>query len=153
MFGNKKKDTEQKKSIIPSAPSHSLNTLVKGTIVEGIVKSESDIRVDGTIKGSLTCNAKVIVGPAGFIEGDIKCENAVVEGRITGNIQVAELLYVRETAEISGDVKTNKLTVQSGAIFNVTCEMGVQASGNGAYSNVKASKNVVKSAGKQKVGV
>ena len=152
MFGNKKKDTDQKKSIIPSAPSHSLNTLVKGTIVEGIVKSESDIRVDGTIKGSLTCNAKVIVGPTGFIEGDVKCENAVVEGRFSGNMQVTDLLNVRETAEVSGDVKTNKLIVQSGAIFNVTCKMGVQSSGNGAYSNVKASKNVVKAAEKQKVG-
>jgi len=150
MFGNKKKDKEQKKSIIPSAPAHSLNTLVKGTVVEGIVKSESDIRVDGTIKGSLNCNAKVIVGPTGFIEGDVKCENAVIEGRFTGNLQVAELLNVRETAEISGDVKTNKLIVQSGAIFNVTCQMGIQASGNGSYSNVKASKAVVKTAEKQK---
>ncbi len=149
MFNNRKKETSQAK-VIPSG-SHSLNTLVKGTVVEGTVKSESDIRVDGTIKGALNCKAKVIIGPTGAVEGDIKCENAVIEGRFDGNLQVTDLLNVRETAQVSGDVKTNKLIVQSGAIFNVSCKMGSQMSNNGSFDSVKASKPVVKATEKQRV--
>lgn len=150
MFNSKKKK-ETSQTLAPSSNTHSLNTLVKGTVVEGTVKSESDIRVDGTIKGALSCKAKVIIGPTGAVDGDIKCENAVIEGRFDGNLQVADLLNVRETAQVSGDVKTNKLIVQSGAIFNVSCKMGVQASKNGSFDSVKASKPVVKVAEKQRV--
>ena len=150
MFGSKKKEnnTTSKGSMIPGGASHSLNTLVKGTLIEGTVKSESDIRIDGTIKGSLTCDAKVIIGPSGFVEGEIKCENAVIEGRFEGNLSVTDLLNVRETAYIQGDVRTNKLIVQSGAVFNVGCKMG---SSSNEYSKVK--ENIVQTAAKQKVGL
>ena len=130
MFGsnNNKKEASKSKAksstIISSSNSHSLNSLVQGTVVEGSVKSVSDIRVDGTIKGKLICDSKVIIGPTGFVEGEIRCKNAVIEGKFEGNLEVAELLNIRESAKISGDVTTNKLIVQSGAVFNVACTMG-----------------------------
>ena len=126
MFGgNNKKEASKGKSssFIPTTP-HALNSLVNGTVVEGTVKSESDIRIDGTIKGKLFCDAKVIIGPTGFVEGEIRCQNAVIEGKFEGNIQVSELLNIRETAAISGEVVTSKLIVQSGAVVNGNCNMG-----------------------------
>lgn len=147
MFGNKKKEAPAKKGLMPAAASHSLNSLVKGTVVEGTVKSESDIRVDGIIKGTLRCDAKVIIGPTGYVEGEIRCANAVIEGKFEGNLSVTEMLNVRETAEVTGDVKTNKLIVQSGAIFNVSCKMGVQKS-NGSFDSKKSAKKVVQTAEK-----
>jgi cytoskeletal protein CcmA (bactofilin family) len=123
MFGNNKK--EPNKTAAPGGPSaHALNTLTQGAVVEGNLKSDSDIRVDGKIKGKLHCAAKVIIGPTGHIEGEVHCKNAVVEGKFTGKIEVEELLNVRETANIEGDVSVSKLIVQSGAVFNVTCNMG-----------------------------
>lgn len=152
MFSNKKKtnnSSSTKKSTVPNSNSHSLNTLVKGTSIEGTIQSESDIRIDGTIKGSLNCKAKVIIGPTGTIEGEVHCVNAVIEGRFDGTLQVTELLNIRETAEVSGDVKTNKLIVQSGAVFNVSCVMGSAAK----YSSKDASKPEKKFAqSTQKVG-
>lgn len=123
MFGNNKK--EPSKNAAPGGgTSHSLNTLTQGAVVEGNLKSDSDIRVDGKIKGKLQCAAKVIIGPSGQIEGEVRCKNAVVEGKFSGKLEVEELLNVRETANIEGDVSVNKLIVQSGAVFNVTCNMG-----------------------------
>ena len=106
------------------------NSLVQGAIVEGTVRSESDIRIDGAIKGKLFCDAKVVIGPSGRVEGEVRCANAVIEGAFEGTIVVADLLHIRENANISGDVTTNKLIVQSGATFNVTCNMGGQVKGN-----------------------
>ena len=149
MFSNKKKEAlPSKKSILPTT-SHSLNTIVSGTIIEGIIKSESDIRIDGVIKGSLNCNAKVIIGPTGFIEGEVRCKNAVVEGSFDGTLHVTELLNVRESAKVTGDVSTDKLIVQSGAVFNVACQMGARINNN-VSDSLKSSKNIVKSA--EKVG-
>ncbi len=150
MFNSKKEVTQTKKSIIPTTTSHSLNTLVKGTVVEGTVKSESDIRIDGIIKGSLNCNAKVIIGPSGFVEGEVKCANAVIEGKFEGSIQVSELLNIRESAKVSGDVRTNKLIVQSGAEFNVDCKMGAaEFNSKGSLEPIKSAKKVVQSTTQQ----
>ncbi len=127
MFGNNKKKEEManpatKKS--NGSPSNGFNNLVKGTKIEGNVTSDSDIRIDGIIVGTLKCSAKVIIGPSGLVEGEVICQNAMIEGRFDGNITVSELLTVKETAQITGEVKTDKLVVQSGATFNVSCTMG-----------------------------
>ena len=130
MFGNNKKETGKGTNFIASSPTNSLNSLVQGTVVEGTVRSESDIRVDGTIKGKLFCDAKVIIGPTGMIEGEINCQNAVVLGSFNGSIHVKELLLVKDSAKMEGDVRTQKLEINSGAIFNVNCSMGAKKSSN-----------------------
>jgi cytoskeletal protein CcmA (bactofilin family) len=134
MFGNSK-ETEDSKKTAAIAPAGALNALVKGTIIEGTVRCNSDLRVDGTIKGNLSCQSKVIIGPTGAVEGEIRCQNAVVEGRFKGKLFATELLNVRETAEIEGEISTNKLIVQSGAKFNVACKMETGSSANGAVKH------------------
>jgi cytoskeletal protein CcmA (bactofilin family) len=64
-----------------------------------------------------------------MVEGEIRCQNAVIEGRFKGIMFVNEMLNVKETAEIDGEITTNKLLVQSGAKFNVACKM--ENTGNG----------------------
>ncbi len=126
MFGSKKKVEETSnngsRSVLPSG-DNALNSLVRGTVTEGNVIAENDIRVDGIIKGNLRCSARVIIGPSGFVEGEINCQNAMIEGKFSGILRVAELLNVKETADITGDVTTGKLTISAGAMFNVTCNM------------------------------
>lgn len=126
MFGGKEKTQTTKTTV--AATSNALNSLVQGTEIEGTVKAESDIRVDGTIKGNLDCTAKVIIGPTGYIEGQINCANAIIEGRFEGILNVKDLLNVRNSAKINGEITTNKLIVEAGAVFNVTCKMGKQES-------------------------
>jgi cytoskeletal protein CcmA (bactofilin family) len=125
MFSNKNKnDMVKKGGTANGSGSHQLNSLVKDTRIEGKIVSESDIRIDGFLKGTLECKAKVIIGPTGHISGDVVCQSAVIEGKFEGELSVSDVLNVRETAEVSGDVTTQKLIVQSGALFNVSCVMG-----------------------------
>ena len=130
MFGSNKSTEESKTT--PAASGNTLNALAKGTDVEGTVRCESDLRIDGTLKGKLFCKAKLIIGPTGAIEGEAHCQNAVVEGRFKGTLKVTDSLNVRETADVEGDISTNKLTVSNGARFNVSCNMETGASINGA---------------------
>jgi cytoskeletal protein CcmA (bactofilin family) len=128
MFGNSKNDQNNKTNgIISTASTTSSNSLVQGTSVEGTLQADKDIRIDGTLRGTLHCKGKVIIGPTGFITGDITCENAVIEGRFEGVLIVGDVLHVKETAKIEGDVSTSKLVVQPGSIFNVKCKMGAQS--------------------------
>lgn len=128
MFGMNKK-TEESKATNALTNPNALYSLVKGTVLEGTISSENDIRIDGIIKGTLT-KAKVIIGPTGFIDGEVRCENAIIEGKFEGNLKVNDLLHVKETAIVNGDIKTNKLVVQSGAVFNASCNMNDSAKPN-----------------------
>lgn len=140
MFGSKK-NTETANL---SANSAAVNSLVKGTVVEGTVRAESDIRVDGVIYGDLTCSAKVIIGPTGEIKGEVKCVSAIIDGKFEGKLSVEDLLTVRETASVIGDIKTGKLIVQAGAVFNVSCDMGKSVKKTGAKDSNQRIEQVLK---------
>lgn len=123
MFNTKKSDTASQGNGQAISPI-SNNSIVVGTKIDGNVTANSDIRIDGELYGNLQCNGKVVIGPEGRLIGDINCINAVIEGKFSGKLVCTELLNVRETATIDGEIKTDKLIVQSGAVFNVTCQMG-----------------------------
>lgn len=125
MFG-KKNTSGESESVGRSAPGKGPaghNIITASTEVKGSIKAKGDFRIDGVFIGDLSCDAKVIVGEGGKIEGEVNCENAVVEGKFQGNLTVSDVLYVKETAVIHGEVVTGKLVVQSGSIFEVNCKM------------------------------
>ncbi len=126
MFGNKKDENKSKQ--VKSTPSSKagLNSLVVGTSVKGEIFAESDIRIDGTLIGKIECKGKLILGAEGRIDGEIVCQDAIIVGTIKGKLKVNNLLVVKEAAMIDGDVFTDQLNVESGAVFNVSCVMGSQ---------------------------
>lgn len=121
MFGTKKSGATNAPS---SLSPNSINSLVNGTKVEGTINADNDFRIDGHLKGSLNCKGKVIIGGTGVVSGDISCQNAVIEGSFDGNLKVNELLAVKETAKVTGDVIAGTVNVDAGAVFNVTCNTG-----------------------------
>ncbi|MBP8725302.1 MAG: polymer-forming cytoskeletal protein [Saprospiraceae bacterium] len=124
MFGSKSTKEEPPRSAGGNVPAQgALNSLVAGTVVEGSVQAESDIRIDGFLKGTLVCKGRVIIGPKGSIEGEIKAANATIEGKFKGTLHIEDLLQVKETAVVEGEINTDKLAVSPGAKFNVTSKM------------------------------
>lgn len=106
------------------AANGAINIIGAGTVIEGEVKSNGDIRVDGTIKGSVTSKSKVVVGSTGSIEGDVTCQNADISGSVIGKTTVSEMLFLKGNARINGDIQTGKLVVEVGASFTGNCSMG-----------------------------
>lgn len=103
-----------------------LNLIGAGTIIEGQVTSDGDIRVEGKVKGTVTSKSKVAIGASGMIDGDLFCENADISGKIFGQVKCSEMLFLKDTAYIEGDITTSKLVVEAGAKFNGNCSMGVK---------------------------
>jgi cytoskeletal protein CcmA (bactofilin family) len=101
-----------------------INIIRKGTEIKGDVTCAGDIRIDGILNGTLNSEGKVVVGQSGIIEGEVTCKNADVSGNIKANIIVRELLQLKATANIAGDINTNKLSIEPGANFTGTCNMG-----------------------------
>lgn len=101
-----------------------INTIGEGTVITGDIQSKGDIRVDGTLKGSVNTSGKVVLGKSGIIEGDVVCADADVSGIIKAKISVAQLLSLKSSAKLNGDIITNKLSIEPGASFTGSCSMG-----------------------------
>ena len=116
MFSDQKKTKS-------SSDHHEQNKLASGTVITGDIAGKGCFRIEGTLEGSIKTPGKVVVSETGVINGNIECENADIEGKITGKVVVNKVLCLRSSAIIEGEVITGKLAVEPGANFNATCEM------------------------------
>jgi cytoskeletal protein CcmA (bactofilin family) len=108
---------------INEAENHTINLIGTGTVIEGNVTSNGDIRLDGTLKGNMSTKGKVIIGEAGKLNGEVRCKNLEVEGSVEGKAFITELMSLRNRSKILGDISTNKLAIEPGATFTGRCDM------------------------------
>lgn len=104
--------------------TNAIDRIAEGTILEGSVNSAKSIRIDGTVKGSVICAGRVVVGKTGLIDGQVECDSADVEGTLNSTVAVAGMLELKATATINGDSKVGKLKVEPGAQINGKLDMG-----------------------------
>lgn len=100
-----------------------INLISSGTEITGDVKSSGDIRVDGTLTGTLDTKGKVVIGTTGKVNGEVICKNSEVSGAVEGKISVSQLLILKASSKITGDIATSKLSIEPGAIFTGNCKM------------------------------
>lgn len=99
------------------------NRIVEGTVIKGDIISQADFRLDGELIGNFQSEGKLVIGPSGSVVGDVICNNADIEGKFSGTIQVVEVLNVKAKASIHGEVTVGKLAVEPGADFSASCIM------------------------------
>jgi cytoskeletal protein CcmA (bactofilin family) len=114
------KNNNEKNNITPNL----FNTLTAGTIVKGDISTQNDIRIDGTLEGTLETKGKLVIGQTGAIKGEVICQNADIFGEMQGNIKVGELLSLKSGAKFTGEIVTGKLSIEPGAMFTGNCNMG-----------------------------
>ncbi len=103
-----------------------MNFIGTGTEVKGDLASNGDIRVDGSIEGTVRVQQRLVVGDSGKIAGDIHALHATIAGYIKGNVSVKKTLILKPNSKIDGDIITDQLIIESGAQFNGRCTMNVQ---------------------------
>jgi cytoskeletal protein CcmA (bactofilin family) len=116
---NSSKETKRAEEI-----SNSSNTIGKGTFLEGNVETYGNIRIEGKVVGNIKSKSKVALGHQSHVQGNILAQNADIEGEVKGKLEISELLVLKATAVINGDIVTGKMVVEPGAVFNGTCKMG-----------------------------
>jgi cytoskeletal protein CcmA (bactofilin family) len=107
---------EKNKGIVDSPER--LNRLVSGTKLKGDLATESNLRVDGVILGSVSCQGKFVLGEQGKLEGNLVALEAEIEGTIEGDLTIDGLLMLRKSANILGAVQTGRLVIEDGAQIN-----------------------------------
>ena len=122
-----------------------INLISNGTDITGDIKSNGDIRIDGSLKGNLNTKGKVVIGPTGKINGEVICKNSEVSGIIEGKITVGQLLNLKASSKILGDIATSKLSIEPGAIFSGNCKMSDNDNNNNGGAATTKEKEPPKS--------
>lgn len=111
----------------------SITAISTGTVIKGDLVCPGDIRIDGTIHGNLSCESKIIIGPKGVIEGNVKGNTAEIMGHVKGNISMTGQLNLLGKCMVQGDLHVARLQIAADVQFNGQCSMGadLSLSGNG----------------------
>ncbi|MBP1617584.1 MAG: hypothetical protein H6Q14_1411 [Bacteroidetes bacterium] len=96
----------------------SLNTEITGNIV-----TQDDMRFDGSIKGDISSEKKIVIGDRAVINGNIRCANLDSLGQITGDVFCQEKIILRANSRFKGNVSTKSIEIEPGAFFDGTCQM------------------------------
>ncbi|MFV9549527.1 bactofilin family protein [Algibacter sp. PT7-4] len=124
--------SESKKEKQMAEGSTSQNIIAKGTKLVGDFSSQGDLRIDGVIEGNIKTSGKVVVGKSGSIKGTLNGTDAYFEGNFSGKLTLVGTLTLKASAHIEGEVVAEKLAVEPGATFNVTCVMKTDTKTNNA---------------------
>ena len=101
-----------------------LNTIIgKDSVINGKLSIQNSLRIDGRIVGEVLSTGSITIGSNGEVEGDIVAINAIVGGKVKGSVKATEKIILEANSILVGDLKTAKLTIDEGAMFEGKCYM------------------------------
>ena len=131
-----------------SAPvsSRAVACISQGIKIKGEISGKEDLFIDGSIEGKLDCiGASVTVGPNGKVKADIQAREIIVRGSVQGKLSGRDRVQLWSTGNVSGEVQTERLAIEDGAVFRGKVEAGkpqgkFSESGNSAAAGGGSSK-------------
>ena len=101
-----------------------MNTIIgKDSMIEGTIKVQGGVRIDGAVRGRISASESLAVGDSGMVEAELAVKSAVIGGKVFGNIFAQEKIELQSKAVVEGDVTTKNLVVEEGAVFHGRCNM------------------------------
>ncbi len=111
-----------------------------GCKVKGTVDTKGTIRIDGEFEGTVNCPETLIIGKTGIVKAaDIKVKNAVIGGKLIGNITATNKIELQTGSHVEGDIVTARLVIDEGVFFEGACKMGSTTSKTTAASTTDKS--------------
>jgi cytoskeletal protein CcmA (bactofilin family) len=131
LFGkNDNQASMSKQKAAAGIPPGQVNIIGQGTTIEGTLSARSDVRISGRLVGKLRVDGKTVITPEGMVEGEIESTQADLAGHIQGEVAIKEILVLKNTAVVEGNIRTAKLVIEDGAVFSGKCDMS--SAGKGA---------------------
>ncbi len=107
-----------------SQPEGKLDTVIgPGTVVHGDLRVTGGLRLDGQVEGKLDVGETFLAGPKSFLKGELRCRDAVIAGRIEGNILARESAELQAGSHVLGNIECKGLVVQRDSFFQGNCIM------------------------------
>lgn len=100
------------------------DTLIgQGTLSEGKMTCEANLRIEGEYRGDIECKGDVIIGECGIARSNITARDITIAGKVFGDITTKGRLIITSSGLITGSLTANTLIVQDGGMINGSCMM------------------------------
>jgi cytoskeletal protein CcmA (bactofilin family) len=111
-------------SALPLSPGAAA-CISQGIRIKGEITGKEDLFVDGTVEGKLDFgSASVTVGPNGKVKADISAREVIVRGTVDGKIEGTEKVQLWNSGRVTGEVRTERLAIEDGALLRGKVEAG-----------------------------
>lgn len=144
MFG--KNDKISKRSVVQAAGSPSI--LSSSAIVTGRIDIEEDLRIDGRMEGDIRSKGKVVIGPDGYVKGNIESGSVELTGKMSGDVTVSDIVILRACSYYEGQVTARKIEIEAGARFYGNCKMEESIENDGS-GNIRPADTPVPVSGEE----
>jgi cytoskeletal protein CcmA (bactofilin family) len=95
---------------------------------KGTIEVEGTLRIDSEFEGVVNCPETLVIGKTGVVKAEINVKNAIVGGKVIGNIKATNKIELQSGSHIEGDIATNRLVIDEGVYFDGSCKMGERTS-------------------------
>jgi cytoskeletal protein CcmA (bactofilin family) len=96
---------------------------------DGNFRSQRDLRVEGELKGNVTCEGTLFVSEGATIAATVEAEHITVAGELSGELRCRGRLQILPSGRVRANVSTGSLVIQEGAIYEGQLEMaGIERS-------------------------
>jgi cytoskeletal protein CcmA (bactofilin family) len=114
-------------------------SISQGIRIKGEVTGSEDLYVDGLVDGKLSlANGSLTIGPNGTVKADVIAREVIVRGRIDGKVTGRDKVQLMGTAQVTGEVQTERLAIEEGALLRGKVEAGRLASKAAATASSSA---------------
>lgn len=108
-------------------PVKEMNLIGAGTVLEGKIRSQGSVRIDGKLIGEVTASESLAIGVTGEVEGNITAKNVTIGGKVRGTINASEKIVFEGKSVIRGDIRATRLIIDEGTIFDGKVSMTEKA--------------------------
>jgi cytoskeletal protein CcmA (bactofilin family) len=131
IFGSSPSDNHE--ASLPTPPTFTASKktpatiIAKGVKLEGEFKSQGDVLIEGEVQGTIQTEGLLTLGNEAFLKAGVTASDAIIAGKLEGNINIKHKLEIKSTAKIQGDITCESITVESGAVLQGSVKSGVVA--------------------------
>src|SRR2546426_11181529 len=111
------------RSTSPETNSSPNTVIGVGSSFRGTVMVSGTLRIDGEIEGDILNCDRLEIGEHGMMRSDVEVKEALIQGRVFGNIRALGALEMRSGARVEGDVAATSVAMEPGVHFTGRCTM------------------------------
>ena len=99
-------------------------TIGRSLVIKGEISGSESLYIDGTIEGTINfADNRVTIGRNGHVSANINAKELVIMGTVNGNVECTDRLDIRSEGSLTGDVVTERISVEDGAIMRGKIEV------------------------------
>ena len=98
--------------------------IAQGCKFDGKVEVRGTLRIEGEFKGDIGTPESLVIGKTGVVHAKVAVKNAIIGGKLIGNIVADNKIELQSGSHVEGDIKTKRLVIDEGVFFEGNCSMG-----------------------------